>query len=441
MWLGAGAVALFVVTVYATYAVMPARPGQPAHVPGLDFVSFYTAGTAVREGRSGDLYDLDATRMFQASLERRDGLAIGKRYAPWWNPPFYALVFVPLSAMSFYQALSVWLAINIACTGIAVWMLCRMLPSGTDWRTWGLIPVLVVLSVPFMETITHGQNAGMSLLLVTVTVYFWRKGRALPAGVVCGLLFYKPQLALVLAGVMVVDLGIGAGVGVAITGAALLTINLVLLPGTLGAFLHQVPANLHFVQEQSLYPWARHVTPKALFRVLIQGQGVGETWRMVTALSYVTTLLFTGLLARAAIRVRGQRYLRDRLIAATILATPVVMPFYFDYDLLLLAVPAVLVALDAARGSLNSPSPYPLPEGEREMRRSPGPLASPEARGGNAAMFCLLYISLLFNADLAEGLRINFASIFLMILSGTVIFRTNLREVASHPAISQRLAA
>ena len=42
---------------------------------------------------------------------------------------------------------------------------------------------------------------------------------------------------------------------------------------------------------------------------------VGKTWAVVTALSYVTTLLFTGLLARAAIRVRGQRHLRDRLIA------------------------------------------------------------------------------------------------------------------------------
>ena len=30
---------------------------------------------------------------------------------------------------------------------------------------------------------------------------------------------------------------------------------------------------------------------------------------------------------------------RDRLIAATIVATPLLMPFYFDYDLLLLSVP------------------------------------------------------------------------------------------------------
>jgi hypothetical protein len=35
---------------------------------------------------------------------------------------------------------------------------------------------------------------------------------------------------------------------------------------------------------------------------------------------------------------------RDQLIALTLLATPLLMPFYFDYDLLLLAVPATLYA-------------------------------------------------------------------------------------------------
>ena len=37
---------------------------------------------------------------------------------------------------------------------------------------------------------------------------------------------------------------------------------------------------------------------------------------------------------------------RDRLIAATICCAPLLMPFYFDYDLLLLAVPAVLFAAE-----------------------------------------------------------------------------------------------
>ena len=48
--------------------------------------------------------------------------------------------------------------------------------------------------------------------------------------------------------------------------------------------------------------------------------------------------------------------LRDRLIAGTVAATPVLMPFYFDYDLLLLAVPAALFAADRMRQTGPSPS-------------------------------------------------------------------------------------
>ena len=39
----------------------------------------------------------------------------------------------------------------------------------------------------------------------------------------------------------------------------------------------------------------------------------------------------------------------DRLIAATVTAMPLLMPYYMDYDLLLLAVPAVLFAANVTR--------------------------------------------------------------------------------------------
>ncbi len=37
------------------------------------------------------------------------------------------------------------------------------------------------------------------------------------------------------------------------------------------------------------------------------------------------------------------------LIAATVASTPLLMPFYFDYDQLLLAIPAVLFAAEWIR--------------------------------------------------------------------------------------------
>jgi len=159
---------------------------------------------------------------------------------------------------------------------------------------------------------------------------------------VAGLLFYKPQLAVVVVGMMVLDLGWRAAAGVVVTGAGLLVVSLVVLPGAMGDFLSVVPDNLHFVQEQSVYPWARHVTFKGFWRVLLQGEAVGPTRMGVNVLSVlgmgmVGTTLLKAVLTRRGIGLSALR--RGRGIAATIAATPLLMPFYFDYDLLLLADP------------------------------------------------------------------------------------------------------
>ena len=263
--------------------------------------------------------------------------------------------------------------------------------------------MLVALSMPFMATMTHGQNSGTSLLILTGSVWVWRQGKGLLAGLVGGLLFYKPQLAIVLAAVMVIDLGWDAVMGFVLTGAALLTINLAVLPGTLGQFLHQVPANLQFVQEQSAYPWTRHVTLKALLRVMIQGTDIGPTTTLVSIISSAGMIAFAVLLGTAAIRVRGTIQ-RDRLIAATVVATPLVMPFYFDYDLLLMAVPVVLIAAEI------------LQRGDVRMRHLV------------IKLIVALYLVLLFNPDLTGAFQINFAAILLAGLAGTLILGLNRKE-------------
>jgi len=62
-----------------------------------------------------------------------------------------------------------------------------MLPQhlGGDFATWGLVPLLIVTSMPFVQAISHGQNTFSSLLLLSLVVTAWRAKRALLAGMVC----------------------------------------------------------------------------------------------------------------------------------------------------------------------------------------------------------------------------------------------------------------
>ena len=214
---------------------------------------------------------------------------LGDAMGPWWNPPFYAWVFVPLSRLPFGLRNA-----NLGGLQPGLRSGCRVAVVSDAAQRRGLAfmgagPVLLVLSVPFIYTISHAQNTCTSLLLVTLTVTAWRSGPGILAGLVAGLLFYKPQLAAVLALALVASLGWRAALGLAVSGTALLLITLTTLPGSLDHFLHVMPANLHYVQTRCIYNWDRHVTFKAFYRLLFQGTAQGEVSAWTTALTALST--------------------------------------------------------------------------------------------------------------------------------------------------------
>ena len=107
--------------------------------------------------------------------------------------------------------------------------------------------------------------------------------------------------------------------------------------------------HLQQVQIQTRYTWFRHVTWLAFWRVLLQGH-VGALPNVATKLCAILCGLGTAAyLAIGVMRMRGRRECRDRIIAATIVTTPLLMPYFMDYDLTLLAVAAVLCTADALR--------------------------------------------------------------------------------------------
>ncbi len=266
-----------------------------------------------------------------------------------------------------------------------------------------LVALLLATSMPFVQALSHGQNTFTSLLVLTATVALWRADRGFAAGVVGGLLFYKPQLAAVVASVMAVDLGPPAVAGLAVTGLALLLTTRLGLPGSLTDWVHQLPANVRYMQVEHAYLWDRHVTLKAFWRLLLQGTAAGEMTPLATALTGVSLAAVAVPLAWAAVRARGRADRRDRLITATVCAMPLLMPFYFDYDLLLLAVPAALYAADA--------------------RRDPRLTAA----------WVGLYGWLFVNAAIASRLHVGGAALLLAGVTGLSIRRVNRPEVAATP--------
>lgn len=349
LWLTAIAMALFIITLVVGNFFLAESRRLSSGMVGHDFLAFYTAGTFVREGRSHELYDLEKFKVFQHELAKREGLEIGPSYGPFWNPPFYAWTFVPLSAMPYHHALAVWAGFNALCLAAALLIVVHLLRSaGFGAGIWALAPLTVMISMPFIQASTHGQNTPTSLLLLCLTLLFWTEKRPLLAGLFAGMLLYKPQLGALIAAALIVTSGWRALAGVALTASFFALITLFTLPGAVGDYQRLLPHNLHVFQVDQPYLWDRHVTLRAFWRLLIQGKATGEMLPITRTLWIISCMAIVGMLARGAWAIRGctDRCLREAWLAAVIVAMPLLMPFYFDYDLLLMAT-AVLLTLRA----------------------------------------------------------------------------------------------
>lgn len=441
------------------------REGSHKLALGHDLLPSYVAGTFVRAGRPRDMYDIDAVHREEARIVSVADLQIEKQGGPWLNPPFFAWVFDPLSLLPYRAAAAVFLSMNLLLLSASAWMLCRQLPI--TGRRAGLVPLLICTSMPFWQALCHQQNTFISLFLLSLTVTFWVGGgfrtrgsrgsclaatrsgarstetgaeqvptptvEAMPfaAGATLGLLFFKPQLALVVAIVLVATQGWRALAGILTTTCILLAVTLFTLPGTLGDYLVKLPPILHTLQFDPAYNWGRQDTLQSFWRLLCEGHVGGPTQlapKILTWIGIATVATLLGIKVRDFLRARhnpGHDAHLRRLIAATILSMPLLMPYYMDYDLLLLAVPAVLFARDWLD------------------RREP--TAACLDRWQFALWICLFFETQ-FNPGLAGQTRLNLGVPILAALCGISLFRsradsramtaTSLDEPVPSPAVA-----
>lgn len=170
--------------------------GQPQ---GGDFLPFYTSGRMILTGQGANLYNLKAQIEMQREIVCR---ADWEGLAAYVNLPALAVAFVLLSALPYQLAYVVYTLVLLGAFLLTMRILRPWLPGLQ--RHWGLVVALSFLFFPIVRTVTGGQNTVVSLLLMAATYTGLRANRPWLAGVALGLLLYKPQLALVLWGVLAV---------------------------------------------------------------------------------------------------------------------------------------------------------------------------------------------------------------------------------------------
>lgn len=165
-------------------------------VYGGDLPAFYRAGSLINDGSAGDLYDDDA-------LEETQGPPIDDEWPlPYLYPPFVASAYSGLARLPYRSAFLLHAAMMIGLTGAAVAMLRLSLPRVSRWGFEAF--ALAVSFYPLSFSLVNGQNTAFSLVVLAAGYVALDSGLSLLAGALLGLLFFKPQLAIPIVGLLVI---------------------------------------------------------------------------------------------------------------------------------------------------------------------------------------------------------------------------------------------
>jgi hypothetical protein len=117
------------------------------------------------------------------------------------NPPIMPLTLLPFMLLPPVPGALCWFALKVVLTAISVWFCFRMVrPPGTRPLPSYVQAIVLLLSFrPILSDLHHGNNNLVIMFLVVASLYAWRKGYDVLAGMVLALaISYKVTPALFL---------------------------------------------------------------------------------------------------------------------------------------------------------------------------------------------------------------------------------------------------
>lgn len=313
------------VCLYATIALMMQKfmgAGTFGDAGVIDYHIFHLVGTMIREGSGAAAYDVTAFAQIQSSIVNDGALML------WSYPPVFGLV------VACFSLVPVWLGYGLFMSGtLALYLLVLHRLSG-DW-----FGVVLIAALPFLMTnILTGQNGFLTGAIAGLfCLWIVRSGRR--AGLPLGLMIVKPHLAV---GLSVLAL-VSARWGVIAVAAVTVLVSAALSGIFMGWGIW--PAFLDGMQASGEY----------------LSQGGFQLFRMTSVFAALTSFGLPGAVALglhvgvacialgAVVAVQMKGWSARRITALAAVASALVSPYGYDYDMALIFLALALAAPDLAR--------------------------------------------------------------------------------------------
>jgi hypothetical protein len=287
---------------------------------GSDFITFWAASHLALGGEAAAAFDM--VRIVAAehlAVPASTGVFL------WHYPPTFQLFILPLALLPYLPAYFLWVLSTFA---LLVTVLRRIAPSSY------LLPLLLTFTGTYFNFF-HGQNGFLTAALFGAGLLLLRT-KPILAGVLLGLMSYKPQLGLLIPLALICGrywTTLGAGAVTAVALAALSWCAFGTAPWL--AFWHNLPL-VQDILAQGRLPWAKMPSVYSTLRTLGLSSSYAYTGQFIVAAFVAVTVAW----------IWRHQPGSKRAIAVLVAGAPLATPYVFDYDLALLAVPIAILAWD-----------------------------------------------------------------------------------------------
>lgn len=292
---------------------------------GVDYIVLYTSGRMAASGHAIDIYKAEKARELAQKLT---GVILPKDVQWFYLPTSLLAIVSLLSYIPFYISLLVWIAVTFAAAALALYLL---VPKQR---------ILSLLAFGFpgvMLNIRWGQTGFLNTALLGAGLYFMQSNPIL-AGLIFGMLSYKPQFLLFPFLILLISKEWRTLTWSVLFGLATIVISFMFLGADIWImFFHHFytafPALLGSIWRTTIKIQPTLYTSLRLF-------GLNGYWLDgILALFGIFVTLMSAWVYNRTDRVA----LKGSVLILGIFA---VMPYFIQYDLMILCIPFVLIAYD-----------------------------------------------------------------------------------------------
>jgi alpha-1,2-mannosyltransferase len=308
---------------------------------GTDFSDIYAGGTYVLDGTPGLAFDPPLQHAREQAI-----FGVATPFYGWCYPPFLLFVSAVLALMPYTTALAVWQGSTLLLYLGMLWALLRSVKARPEDAAGALAHdplwlLLAIASPAVFVNIGHGHNGFLTASLIGMALVVLDR-KPIVAGILFGLLSYKPQFGVMIPLVLIASARWRAFTSAAATVLALMIVTtLAFGPDIWRAFLDSMPFTREVVLEQGGTGWYKLQTVFSWVRMW------GGSVHLAYAIQGAVTVTLAGALAWLWRSEAAYPLKASALIIASLLATP----YSLDYDFVALAPAIAFLAADAfARG-------------------------------------------------------------------------------------------